>query len=154
MTSQERIQKLRKQIDAFYAAYPHPDPEEMPEEGILQYTRMARPLVTQLRKGDLELARFITYGLPYDRDPFLAMFDFYIKAGAHALCGAAGGDDDWLEAAKAVDNYIARLDDGGDGFPLTLRWREMGIDPGYKMSEKWGSMMYFNICRRLKYYPE
>lgn len=159
------IETLRDKTERFFQNYYAEFRRRAPElsrQAAFDYVDLAYPVLCAVREGDLEVAEFVTFGMAPNRDPFMAVGDFWIKSAAAAVVGVAKGSDDrydWPETMLGlIDYYVAyggeedtRWHRGeGSWYSIPGMWSyEHGIDKDFALSGEWWHTAYYNVMYRL-----
>lgn len=164
LDGQGLIQTLQEKTERFFATH-----TDLGTQGAVRdYIDLAHPVVRALRTGNVELARYILTGMAPQRDPFWAMEDMWIKAGAAALWGAAGEPRHPAQRRRMqalVDYFIVYggCDYWNGGFsgghrgdvpwrPVPHKWvidEGYPVEEGWELTQEWEEMVRFNTATRL-----
>lgn len=166
-SDEERLQRIKEGVEAFFQVYKEkPDSDESAEltdQAREVYVELARPVVEALREGNVAVAKYVTFSLAPDRDPFLAANDYWIKAGAAALWGASQAEEHPGKAMAMmglIDFYMAYGNNEDLDHEGSIPWSWLGAyrqssfgqgDDRVNFSD-WWDMAWLNVMRRLNYY--
>lgn len=166
-SDEDRIQAIKDGTEAFFQVYTlKPDTEDgiyLTDREREVYIELARPVVEALREGNMAVAKYVTFSLAPDRDPFLAAGDYWIKASAAALWGAAQPEEHFNRAMAMmalIDFYMAYggsdniEHEGSIPWPWLGGCMESSVGQGEEYVEfnDWWDMAWHNVMQRLNYY--
>lgn len=163
----DRLRALKAGVDAFLAVYQRGmEREEAPyltDREREAYVALARPVMEALREGNQAVARYVTFSLAPDADPFLLARDFWLKSAAAALWGIGQAEkhpDRAMAMMAMIDFYMAYGGAEDMDHEGSIPWTWLGGYPKSSYGEgeeriefgDWWDVAWHNVMRRLNHF--